>query len=167
MLEADSHLYELARSPLMLTVMTLAYQGLSQEELAPLESVEERHHHLFSKYVEQVFKRRPIDALNNNVKWLTHLAKGMAQERQSVFYIERLQPTWLSSKRWYLFFAGLILGLIVGVLTGLLYGLIAGLLFGLFAGAILGLFIGLIVGNKFRPRIRAYGQDSCFSWFIC
>ena len=149
MLEADSHLYELARSPLMLTVMTLAYQGLSKEELVPLASAEERHHHLFGKYVEQVFKRRPIDALNNNVKWLTNLAKGMAQERQSVFYIERLQPTWLASNRWYLF------------LIGLIFGLICGLLLGLISAPIIGLSVGVFCWSNLWVYYWTHWRDEC------
>ena len=111
MLEADPGMHELARSPLMLTVMSLAYHGLSQEELTPLDSIEERRKHLFGKYVEQVFRRRPLENLNNNLKWLTHLAQGMSQERLSVFNIEQLQPTWLSSERGYLSLIGIPLGL--------------------------------------------------------
>ena len=152
-LAVDSDLHELARSPLMLTVMTLAYRGLSQEELMPLDSVEERRQHLFGKYVEQVFRRRPLDALNNNVKWLTHLAKGMSQERQSVFYIERLQPTWLLSPKWYLtgvgLFVGLFTGLIFGLVSGLISGLIAGLFFGFVSGLVNGSTGGLLGGASY------------------
>ncbi len=154
-LSTDSHLYELARSPLMLTVMTLAYQDLSEEELAPLDTPEERRQHLFSKYVEQVFKRRPLDELNDKVKWLAHLGNGMSQTRQSIFYIEKLQPAWLPSIRWYLALIWAISGFAFGVIWGfaaaLRFGNHLGWIVMLSSGLILSLVMGLLVGLVAGP----------------
>ena len=173
-LEEDSHLYELARSPLMLTVMTLAYQGLSQEDLVPLDSEEERRQHLFGKYVEQVFKRRPLDELNDKMRWLAHLGNGMSKTRQSVFYIEKLQPSWLPSIRWYLTLIWLIGGFVVGTIWGVAVALrfghhyslivflsasiIFSLVFGLLLGSIAGFvgFIGSFVANKWIRSIAFF-----------
>jgi len=60
-LKKDTSLQELAQSPLMLSIMTLAYQGISVEDLQPLETTEGRRKHLFDTYVQQMFKRRGAD----------------------------------------------------------------------------------------------------------
>ncbi len=171
-LQTDEGLQELTKSPLTLTVMTLAYRGLSVEDLQPLDSEEVRREYLFEKYVEQMFKHRPTDEKDKVRKWLINLAKGMKQENQSIFYIEQLQPTWLHSIRWYLTLIGLLLGLSLGLLIGLNiglpfrsnmglnigfpYGLLTVLSYGLILGLSIGLsgLLGSFVKNKwFRLTI--------------
>lgn len=127
-LETDSDLYELAQSPLMLSIMTLAYRNITPEALKPLDSLEARHRHLFSHYVESVFIRRPLsdtDRFNQNqaFNWLTNLARNMQDNNQSIFHIENMQPSLLPVGKYRLYKAGvgLIGGLIIGLL-GLVYG---------------------------------------------
>ncbi len=100
-LQEDTALQELAKSPLTLSVMTLAYQGISIEDLPNRGSVEEHHQHLFNAYIERMFKRRGASERYSKaqaMRWLTWLAKMMSQKSQTVFLIERMQPTWLQTK---------------------------------------------------------------------
>ncbi len=97
-IETDTTLQELARSPLMLSIITLAYRGISVEELADIITVEERRKHLFDTYIQRMFDRRFSDREYNDEQtkyWLSYLAKQLVREAQTVFFIERMQPSWL------------------------------------------------------------------------
>lgn len=165
----DADLKELARTPLMLSLMTLAYRGLDREALRPLANKDARRRHLFENYVRQMFIRRPLPADNpytheQAVGWLAQLARGMTQHELSVFYIEQLQPTWLGENdRWrriYQLIVGLAGGLIGGLVSGLGFGLIGRLIgelvkassVGLISGLVGGLSTGLIVGFSIARR---------------
>jgi len=101
-LQHDPTLQELAETPLMLSVMTLAYGGMSVEEMGALGSVDDRRRHIFDAYVEQMFKRVGRtktglycgERVRRSLAWL---AKRMAQHAQTVFLIERIQPSWLET----------------------------------------------------------------------
>jgi len=104
LLREDTALQELARSPLTLSVMTLAYQGKTVEELSRTNSVEERRKHLFDTYIKRMFSQETIGKpreykspyQNQQAKlWLTWLSQRMLQESQTVFLIENIQPSWL------------------------------------------------------------------------
>ncbi|MFP4222349.1 MAG: NACHT domain-containing protein, partial [Phormidium sp.] len=53
-MEEDTHLREFGRSPLMLSIMSLAYQGMSASELQETVTPEERRQHLFDTYIERM-----------------------------------------------------------------------------------------------------------------
>ncbi len=143
LIEEDTALQELAKSPLILNIMVLAYEGVAVEDLPKTEVVEERRKQLFDAYIERMFRRptrlkveqRYSEAQTKH--WLTWLAQRMVQQSQTVFFIEGMQPTWLHGKGKRIFLlgslliGGLIFGLIVGLNSGLRYGLIYGLIFGL------------------------------------
>ena len=106
LLQEDNELQELAKSPLTLSVMTIAYRGKKVEELPQTGSVEERRQHLFDTYIKRMFshekigKPREYKAPYQNqqtILWLTWLAQRMTKESQTVFLIEQLQPTWLKT----------------------------------------------------------------------
>ncbi len=151
-LRLDTTLKELAASPLMLGVMSLAYSDVSLEDVlrGKLDSIEERRKHLFDVYVERMFKRKGADKSYSSeqaMKWLSWLARGMKTHGQTVFLIEGLQPDWLSadSRRLYRVAIKLIFGLVVGLVGGLAFGLVGGLAVGLFSGLAIGLVGGLAV----------------------
>ena len=101
-LQTDLTLQELAKSPLMLSIMTLAYQGISITEL-PEMSLEEYRQHLFDKYIQRMFERRIAKSSyskEESIQWLSWLARKLKERSQTVFFIERMQPNWLS-KKWY------------------------------------------------------------------
>ncbi len=113
-LKDDPILYELAQTPLMLSIMTLAYRGMSIHDLQPLETVDASRKHIFDNYVECMFKprthrtipdvsddKRPDDerfSKEKSIHWLSWLAKRMSQHGQTVFLIERMQPDWLPTR---------------------------------------------------------------------
>jgi DNA polymerase III delta prime subunit len=162
-LKDDSELYQLAQSPLMLSIMTLAYREMSVHDLQPLETVDARRKHIFDNYVERMLQPRIYRTIGDNpetsstsdrkqvdrrfskektIHWLSWLARGMSQRRQTVFLIEHIQPDWLPTHT-----QQRIMTIGVVVLTWLLAGIPLGLLFGVpglvFTGVWCGLFFGL------------------------
>ncbi|MBD2017521.1 protein kinase [Microcoleus sp. FACHB-53] len=100
-LQADTTLQELAKSPLMLSIMTLAYQGMSVTDL-PGMNLEERRQHLFDNYIQRMFDRRGATrqySKPQSMQWLIWLAQQLSQQSQTVFLIERMQPD-LLPKNW-------------------------------------------------------------------
>lgn len=99
-LATDPQLQELAQSPLMLNIMAIAYRGLSLEDLPEL-NLEARRQHLFDTYIQRMFQRKGISREYpppKAMRWLIWLAQRMCQESQTVFLIERMQPTWLKNR---------------------------------------------------------------------
>jgi len=164
-LQQDEVLQSLIQSPLMLNIMSLAYQDTSPDELSEpgLVTVEARRQHLFDTYIARMFKRKgegqlyDVEQTKQRISWL---ARKMQQHNQEVFLIEGLQPSWLQHRRWrlvYVLASRLLGGLIVGLSFGLSFGLIVGLL-GLSAGLSAGLFAGLLVGFIDILRFEGLGN---------
>ena len=165
---ADSLLKELIKTPLMLSITTLAFQGDGKPDLATHkgDSAEDRRNQIFALYVDEMFRRNGSASTtfpkDKAIHWLSWLAKNMKKMSQSVFLVEWLQPNRLCTRgerAAYGTIAGSSIGLFIlmncmptGVLIGSLnadpsQGLVAGLLVGLTLG--LGT-IGLIGLGFFR-----------------
>lgn len=111
LVEDDNALQELAQSPLMLNIMTLTYQGVAVEDLLRTDVLEERRKQLFDDYIkrmlsyERIFgyqassKNKQRYSKTETISWLIGLAQKMVQESQTMFLIEQIQPSWLSSLR--------------------------------------------------------------------
>ena len=103
-IKSDVFLQELSRSPLTLSILTLAYRGLpvSDIEAHGGESIESRRSQLFETYVRRMFQRagKPPDDYPEarTREWLGWLAREMRQHSLSVFLLENLQPSWLGGK---------------------------------------------------------------------
>ncbi|MGK7906382.1 MAG: NACHT domain-containing protein [Synechococcus sp.] len=179
LLTEDTALEELTKSPLTLSIITLAYQGKRVEELSQTGSVEERRKQLFDAYIERLFERkggRQQCSEDRMRYWLTWLAQQMSQTSQTVFLIEQIQPTWLpedSRRSIYsvgvsltvgltaaVFHAaplssvfeggkGLAYGLVGGVIAGLIYGLLGGMISRWLSGIVACLAMGLTLGILF------------------
>jgi hypothetical protein len=151
-LQRDPTLQELAETPLMLSVITLAYRGRSVEDLQTLETTVARRKHVFESYVQRMFERRGADQpypQRQTIHWLVWLAQEMSEHEQSVFLIERLQPDWLPARaqRQRHIVAKLAFGLVYGLIVGLaVIELSSGLVGGLGLAAGLGAFAGLVCG---------------------
>jgi eukaryotic-like serine/threonine-protein kinase len=164
LIERDSALQELASSPLILSIMTVAYQGIPLENLPKTEGLEEHRTVLFNSYIERMLKRRgnnPRYKYENKqvIYWLTLLAQNMVQQSQTIFLIEQIQPSLLVSKvesKKYLILVKLIVGFLLGLYAGLLFKIlnyedvplfenIASLLRQSTAGLIAGLVSALVV----------------------
>lgn len=170
-LQHDEPLHELAQSPLMLSIMTLAYQGISAKELQTVRSVEERREHVFAAYVQQMFKRRQVNDEyhpEQTIHWLAWLAQNLSKHAQTVFVIERMQPSWLPDKQrqFYMILVRL-LSAILGCLSGAMLGsVIISLVlqsdsFETF-GYWLGGFIGALIG--FNGRLDRIKPIEILKW---
>ena len=134
LLHTDETLRALACSPLMLSVMSLAYQHKALEEIPHPGSVEEHRRHVFDTYIQQAFRRRGGEGRQyseaKTIHWLVKLAQRMSPDSQTIFLIERMQPAWLPTDRqifWYRLGTVLASGLIGGLVFGLTGGLSGGL----------------------------------------
>lgn len=105
MLDRDEVLQELAKQPLVLSILTLAYHGnmpaLNNKE--PLETIEARRRNLFDTYIQKMFDRvaRTRNVLfcpDQTKTWLSWLARRMIDHNQTSFMIEQMQPTWLNNE---------------------------------------------------------------------
>jgi len=147
-LRSDPVLQELATTPLMLSVLTLVYQGGSGKDLLTADSLVERRRKLFENYIHAMLRRRGGETCytaKQTLSWLTWLARQLVQHSLIPFYLERMQPAWLPDTR-SRFVYRVVVGLVGGLVGGLLFGLVGGLLFGLFGGLLFGLVGGLLFG---------------------
>lgn len=99
LLQQDIALQELAKSPLILSIMALAYKGKKLEDLPSKGSKEEHRKHLFDTYIERMFQRRKSKSRYSKkqaIRWLSWVGQQMFNKSQTVFFIERIQPTWLT-----------------------------------------------------------------------
>ncbi len=159
--KADPEWQELTSTPLMLNILAVVHgsgEPLPEDPQTPEAWLEA----IFRRYVKQMFQRKerktsigagvqddvsftPPQAIH----WLQQLAKRMASDQVTTFYIERMQPRWVAS-RWKLGISfGLIDGLFFGLIGGLVFGSAAGLVLGLIAGLVFGLIGGLVFGLFF------------------
>jgi NACHT domain len=101
-LPQDEELQELAKSPLMLSVMSLAYQDFTPEQLTVGGKIEDYRQRLFATYIDRMFQRRGTTqhySREDTQRWLIWLAQRMTIAAQTMFLIERLQPSWLVNKK--------------------------------------------------------------------
>jgi serine/threonine protein kinase len=124
-LSGDRALQELAKSPLLLNIITLAYQGANLTDLPELD-LEARRRHLFNHYVDRMLARRsPIGSGRYDPTlakhWLRWLARRLVDNSQTILLLERIQPTWLSSdrQRWFYQFGLLFCFVLLLLIPGL------------------------------------------------
>ena len=172
----------LARIPLLLNILALAYQTISFSQWQQLQSPEERRHYLFDAYIrrmlERPYKCKKKPYTDEEVwRWLNWLARKLIEQDETEFFIERLQPNWLpsrSQRRIYRLVSGLIGGLSVGLIFGLISGLsdelivrlsdelmgrlVSGLSVGLSVELMVGLVSGLSSGLIFGLMVGVSGR---------
>jgi hypothetical protein len=99
-LAADGTLRELAQTPLMLSIMTLAYYRMPENDNAGLGERLLSRDQLFEVYVERMARYRSNDfsyAPSNTVDWLAWLARQLNREGKPTFFLEDMQPNWLAA----------------------------------------------------------------------
>ncbi|GAC1701672.1 MAG: hypothetical protein PVS3B3_29280 [Ktedonobacteraceae bacterium] len=124
-LHEDPALRELTTTPLMLSILTLTYHDMPVEDLLQEASLTERQRKVFEHYVERMLKRRganPMYTPQQTRHWLSWLARQLTQHNQSIFYMERMQPDWLSESGSHRHYPRLSVGLIFGLLGSLGFG---------------------------------------------
>lgn len=126
--KTDENLRELTRTPLVLSILTLAYRDIGQNEIEQQASPQAQWGSLYDHYVREMFNRRPIleKEIYSEVEvknWLINLAYGMLHNNQTVFYLEKLQSSWLPNedhKKFYARYFGFLFGNIFAVAIVLL-----------------------------------------------
>lgn len=110
---------ELAENPLMLSVITEAYDKVPVEDLAAKSSLEAQRRQIFETYVNSMFSPPggvpSLYGQSQTKQWLEWLANQLAQHSQTEFRIERIQPDWLPNERWRLLYR-----LVVSIVGGLI-----------------------------------------------
>jgi len=122
-LHNDTDLRELLDTPLMLSVVTLAYTGTAETEVQAVGTPDEWRRHLFDAYIQAMFNRRgkEVQYTQQQTKhWLSWLAGKLVEHSETVFYIERMQPDWLPQRQrgGHAISVGLIFGLTFGLIGG-------------------------------------------------
>lgn len=180
-LHQDAALYELTSTPLMLSILTLTYHDMPAEELLPGGSLTERRQQIFKRYVERMLRHRGIEkryTREQTTHWLMFLAQQMKQQNQTIFYLEHLQPAWLSGERmpqaydrWALRFPAILIGVPASLAIGtLLQSLLSpspsGLISVLPSYAVLGGFIGWLLqtGSTAPQPHQSSGRAGGGSW---
>ncbi|HEY9905324.1 MAG TPA: NACHT domain-containing protein [Candidatus Sericytochromatia bacterium] len=160
-IQGDSILQELVKTPLMLSVITLTFEGILAQDLPQVSSREEYLEYLFNAYIERMlFRRQSVNkkyTKKQTKQWLYWLAQSMFQDSQSIFLIEKMQPARLKNKTQKIIYrigSRLAWNLITGITWGLLsppgYKLIIGLSVGL-AGILSSFTWGIIVSWLIFP----------------
>lgn len=155
LIRSDDQFRELASSPLMLSVMSIAGGQLVQTlPSAPVEPSVLRSH-LWTTYVDAMFMRRsgrhPYTK-QQTTAWLRWLARQMETHHQSTFLLEQMQPTMLANRRQRLLYHSgvrlLAVALFVTICTML--GACAGAVGAgsIPAGLVAGILIGLLLGSS-------------------
>ncbi len=113
LLQQDTEMLTLAETPLMLSIMSLAYQDVPATALTHHDG--DKQTQLFERYLDKMFKRRPAETKHypktQALHYLTWLAQNMQQRGQTVFLVERLQPNWLPSALGYRLLLGIAWGI--------------------------------------------------------
>jgi NACHT domain/CHAT domain len=101
LIKRDAELEQFAQTPLILNFMSVAYQGWSVEKLIPeLRSTSDRQQHLFDTYIDRRLEQGATSEYSKDkvLRWLSWLASRMVREKQTIFLIEKMQPTWLQNR---------------------------------------------------------------------
>jgi len=149
-------LRQLITTPLMLQVIILTYRDKTDIDLPQSASLEKQQQQIFDHYTERVLGQRTAKEQftpQQTRHWLVWLAQQMKQRHLTEFYLEWLQPSWLSTERsqsqyrlFYMLIYGLVGALIYGLIGALVYGSMGKLTYGLVVGLILGLVVGVVGG---------------------
>ncbi len=156
-LQRDADLQALASTPLMLNVLTTAYQGTPPQEIVATGSPETKQEQIFATYVQRVLTHRSTVThytAEQTTHWLAWLARQMKQQNQTVFYLEHLQPDWLSGDRmpqtydrWAVRFPAILMGMLVSLTINLVLFSPTPLPFSILAeSTLLGGFVGWLLG---------------------
>lgn len=156
-LQEEPELLNLAETPLMLSMMTLAYEEILISAWKRITSIQGRKKYLFNAYIRCQLRGETKDKFyakgkeplpEQTRRWLAWLAQRMAAENIQEFRIEKLQPTWLNSHgelQTYQLIVNSISVLFWSFTFGFIFTLVLELKEGLISGALCGL-IGWLIG---------------------
>jgi hypothetical protein len=152
-------------TPLLLSIITLTYADQSPAALPDDPSLRQ----IFGRYVERMVQPRPDQPPDPHYSpeqathWLSWLAARMLERGQTVFYLEKMQPDWVTRRNWlYRWLAGTVVAL-VGVQIG---GLLAGILGGILGGVIGAMSIGRTTIDSAAPSRWSWQRALTMWWVI-
>lgn len=123
-MSSDRRLRALAETPLTLSIMTLAYQGVDTTTLPDDVSLDVQRKHLLDTYINTMFERHG-KSTDHQPEEVTHilswLAGRMVERRQTLLHIENLQWDWLETRLQQSAFKLLgrtVYGTVIGALAG-------------------------------------------------
>ncbi len=173
-IQHNPELQALATTPFMLSVLTLAYQKMSIKDLLGLLAARSSatQQHIFAAYVRRMLDYNSMKKRYTSQQithWLSWLAKQLVQQKQTEFYIERMQINWLPDSPANRRFPKLILGVVQGSVIGLIYaiaymqfifppgsGILIGVGIGLFNALFVALLNGFVLGETKGLKVRAW-----------
>ncbi|MBE9186258.1 NACHT domain-containing protein [Microcoleus sp. LEGE 07076] len=154
-IENEPELLKLAKTPLLLSMMALAYDDILIEAWKRITSAEEQRKYLLTAYIRHQIAREVKQYPRNKElrpeqirHWLGWLARRMEQQGIQEFYLDRIPSSWLQTsqqQRKYQFGVKLLGGLI-WVILGLIATLVSGSIWGLIAGAVVAVISALLPG---------------------
>ncbi|MCT7960175.1 NACHT domain-containing protein [Laspinema sp. D1] len=184
-LQTDPTLFRLAKTPLFLNLMTVAYEEILIHSWKRLKTREERQRYVFNAYIRRqlsrdmekpIYSRKTEPPAEQTKLWLRWLAGVMDESNQRIFSPDflpalRLQPTGKQLKYplallllFILLYAGLfalIYGWEVGGIYGIFFAIIA-----LSCGGIIALKAPDIELNTTSPRILWQSAIASVSWCL-
>src|SRR6266567_2353035 len=125
-LQTNTVLLDLLTSPLMLSVVTLAYRGKAFKDLPQGGIAAVQQQQIFASYLRRMLYqhgKRCTYPPQQMQWWLVELANQMQSHSQSSLYLERLQPYWLKTgwQEWlYVWIGVLFPGIMIGILATLM-----------------------------------------------
>ncbi|MGJ5632454.1 NACHT domain-containing protein [Nostoc sp. CALU 1950] len=130
-LQHNAELRAFASSPLILSIMSLSYQGCSLDNIIQGRTIQEYRQRLFDTYINRMFEGARLASYTKKISesaqkyprekaqyWLIWMAQRMAQGSETIFLIEELQPSFLSQRQRFVYRieSGLIASLIGGLI---------------------------------------------------
>jgi DNA polymerase III delta prime subunit len=174
--QQDETLRELVTTPLILSVLILAYQNVNADEIILKGSGEKQQHQIFAAYASRMLNRRGKVRMGTPKQMesrLIFLARQMKRQNQTVFSLEDMQPDWCSTSlfRWAyeglaIRFPGFLIGICVSTAVMLFLSIEANfnVVFGLVGG-----MIGVILSGRNVEKRWTVGKQEkwikrCFSF---
>ncbi len=119
-IEHEPQLLAVARTPLLLSMMTLAYEEILIHSWKRLTEKQDLREYIFNAYIRRQLGReiRQQPTPEKIRYWLSWLAKRMEEENRVEFSLENLQPSWLQTpaqQRFYRIGAMLLGGFVPGL----------------------------------------------------
>lgn len=166
MLEQDTNLLELVRTPFLLNITVLSYELLSLVQWQQLSSRAQRVEYLLDIYVQQMLQRempsrvyRKPNAPNakQTKQFLVSMAQYLQQESRTEFLLGKMQMSWLITDRQAWFYNLMHNSVILIPLSLLISGLIPWLIFRITGWLIFAIIFCLIIVGSLISRNNLLG----------
>lgn len=169
-LRDDPSLQDLAKTPLILSILLRSFQEKPPDPLLVSDAPEVWLRQIFQEYIHRMLSRGGMErryASEQTIRWLTWLAEQMRQRHQTIFYIEQIQPYFLPDRQSQCVYKllaihlpDILIGICVsiGIFTLFFSGVPSVpylLIYGLFGG-----LVGSLLSREGRARERSENQTT-------